>query len=465
MKYILPILFFGSVLITGYSQTLPRMEIYYQRDSIQISDPSRRILLPPTHHFGLNAGTYWFALCLKELPAKARELTIQIPTHNIDTVYLYAKTVQGLRLLASGRGPETSSHTFESRFPTFRISRSSLTTSELILKTTFRKDTNFPVKIYFDDDYYRAGVATTTWSSLYYGMLFAVVLFNLFFYIKFQDDLYLLYVFFLVAYTLAMFYYDGYFRLLPVDLEWFAHLIIQVTMFVFSFRFLSIDRVAPYGKRVALVMVLVMAACECLYLVTDHYIFFALGDVVAMCSFLGMWIAGVRIVGEVQYARFYVFGYFILIVCGYYYILSYNFGLFAIDANVVFFKIASAIDMLIFTYAISFRMDVMAKEHLCQIAELKSFIDSYSIRHDVKKIAGDPFLQLLYDNELSEQPLTRREIEILKLLYQGESNKAIADKLFVSINTVKFHTKNIYQKLDIKNRGDVQEKLSVIVSV
>ena len=48
--------------------------------------------------------------------------------------------------------------------------------------------------------------------------------------------------------------------------------------------------------------------------------------------------------------------------------------------------------------------------------------------------------------------LTERESEILYYLSTGCSNTLIGEKLFISDNTVKFHIKNIYLKLDVKNR-------------
>jgi len=50
------------------------------------------------------------------------------------------------------------------------------------------------------------------------------------------------------------------------------------------------------------------------------------------------------------------------------------------------------------------------------------------------------------------QLLTGREKEVLFLLVTGLSNKAIAKKLFVSHTTIKTHTLNIYQKMDVVNR-------------
>ncbi|SEJ49700.1 two component transcriptional regulator, LuxR family [Dyadobacter sp. SG02] len=51
--------------------------------------------------------------------------------------------------------------------------------------------------------------------------------------------------------------------------------------------------------------------------------------------------------------------------------------------------------------------------------------------------------------------LTVREIEILSLLQSGSSNKDIGDKLFISVETVKYHIKNIYIKLQISSRSEL----------
>jgi DNA-binding CsgD family transcriptional regulator len=48
--------------------------------------------------------------------------------------------------------------------------------------------------------------------------------------------------------------------------------------------------------------------------------------------------------------------------------------------------------------------------------------------------------------------LTRRELEVLRLVSEGRSNKAVAAILWVTDQTVKFHLSNIYRKLAVKNR-------------
>jgi len=51
-------------------------------------------------------------------------------------------------------------------------------------------------------------------------------------------------------------------------------------------------------------------------------------------------------------------------------------------------------------------------------------------------------------------PLTRRETEILEQISTGKSRKRIAEELFIDLETVKSHIKNIYHKLDVHSKAD-----------
>jgi two-component system response regulator DevR len=50
--------------------------------------------------------------------------------------------------------------------------------------------------------------------------------------------------------------------------------------------------------------------------------------------------------------------------------------------------------------------------------------------------------------------LTRRELEILRLVAEGHSNAHLAKMLWVTEQTVKFHLSNVYRKLDVSNRTE-----------
>ena len=64
--------------------------------------------------------------------------------------------------------------------------------------------------------------------------------------------------------------------------------------------------------------------------------------------------------------------------------------------------------------------------------------------------AQEPFA--LNEDRLKDLGITKRELEILELIAQGMSNREIAEKLFVSENTVKTHSSRLFDKLSAKRR-------------
>lgn len=74
-------------------------------------------------------------------------------------------------------------------------------------------------------------------------------------------------------------------------------------------------------------------------------------------------------------------------------------------------------------------------------------------KNKAKEINIEKPLPLPIENALSE-----REVEVLELLAEGHTNQEIAERLFVSLNTVKTHLSNIYLKLEVKRRTQAVQK-------
>ena len=85
------------------------------------------------------------------------------------------------------------------------------------------------------------------------------------------------------------------------------------------------------------------------------------------------------------------------------------------------------------------------KEHLLYIKKiLDAFI--YPFRSHADEIEQSGACDL-------PEPLTKRELEVLRKLSRGLTNREIAADMFISLNTVKAHLKNLYGKLEVTSRA------------
>jgi DNA-binding NarL/FixJ family response regulator len=70
-----------------------------------------------------------------------------------------------------------------------------------------------------------------------------------------------------------------------------------------------------------------------------------------------------------------------------------------------------------------------------------------------------PILSFLKINKHLINQLSQREFEVLQLIYEGKTNQQIAEKILISVNTVKKHINNAYLKLDVATRTSAVARL------
>jgi len=79
--------------------------------------------------------------------------------------------------------------------------------------------------------------------------------------------------------------------------------------------------------------------------------------------------------------------------------------------------------------------------------------------HAVQANKHVPVLSAEKVNTQLVTPLTEREFDVIKLMYDGKTNQQIAAELFIAMNTLKKHINNAYFKLDVTSRTTAVAKL------
>lgn len=125
-------------------------------------------------------------------------------------------------------------------------------------------------------------------------------------------------------------------------------------------------------------------------------------------------------------------------------------------------EIGGALETVLLSLALAYRIKEMREENLQIRAQLQNYI-SQVLSLEEKIESSYNINESLPEQKISEiakkHNLTERESDTLLQIVLGLNNQQIANKLFVSINTVKYHTRNIYEKLDVKKRTEITSKI------
>lgn len=412
---------------------------------------------PESKSLGYKNGIYWLKLVLDKNINK-ENLVIYIPTHNIDKIDLYKLKNNHLDYISSsGNSISKKLLPIDYKFPAFKINVQK--NNIFYLKVVFPKEANFPLKVDTEKDFLSFSLNKKTINSLYYGTALIIILFNLILYFKFNDKNHLYYSLFLLSLILNFLYFDGslidifrgnYFYYL---LEFLVHISEETFLILFSVSFLNLKTKCPNFVKTINYIPLIILVAYISFILTEDYIIAAIADVFGISLFPVLWILGIYFIKEVPNAKYYVLGYLLLFPLGLFSYIGYAFGYWNIHGEILLVKIASWLDIFVFTYAIStkinyknFTIDKTIKEEYTSTISQPKLVDSY--------------FSLLKENTLEIKPLTLREIDILNLICEGLNNSEIGDRLFISKNTVKYHIKNIYIKAKVNSRESLKEKLS-----
>ena len=424
-------------------------------------------IMPKTNSFGIKNGTYWFKLILHKTEVTQNFIAF-IPTHNIDLIDIYQLNDNHLNFISStGNSVSRNKLPIDFKFPAFKVNSNEVTENIYFLKVNFPKEANFPIKITNIKLFLKYQLDKKAINSFYYGTCLIIILLYVFLFIKISDRTYLYYLFLLSSVVVIFLFYDG--SLLHLfrgnefyyKLESLTYISAQVWFFLFSIKFLNLKKRIPKFTKFLCFFPLQSICFYLGFLITKNYTLLAIAVIIGIMLLPILWFCGVFSLKTIPSSKFYVLGYLFMVPFSLLFVISYPLGIYEVHGDMVFVKIATWLDILVFTYAISHRMKTKIMKDDVSIKYLEN--EKHKLLQKNKII--NPYLMLLKENNIATHPLTLREVEVLRYLNEGNTNKEISEKLFISLNTVKTHIKNIYSKLNVNKRIELKEKIKLITNV
>lgn len=388
--------------------------------------PIEKLILEPH-----SDASYWFKIPKSE----AKETYIfKVKSHRIK----FFKAYQNFREIKALE---------KERFLAFEFLR----TDDLYVKVNSDFVSYFPFELQKEVDSDFREKLIITLNGFFYGFIFLIIIYSLFYYSFFKDKTLLYYSFFLMSITLMFILLDGSLVLFGFNFS-YIKLLILLNYILISFYsskfvsyFLNLEEVYPKLKYYTYTLgFLIIAFVIVFYFNKNHNVFIAL-NVLVFLLLLTYWLAALILFKTNNFTKLFVFGFALLLFSGLDSFVFRNLGItfFSIDSFNI--KIGGIFQIIIFGFAIFSREKLLRKKNIYMKKEIRNF--SKMLKD--KKAKGNKQL-----NKEKLASLSVREREIFDLILQGKSNKEIATVVNISINTVKFHIKNIYDKLHIKSRKE-----------
>lgn len=386
---------------------------------------------------GLHSGVYWV-----HLQALNKEYTLVLGNHRIDELTAFSEN----NLLEFEK---------DTRYPTLHLP----VQKSVWLRINCKAEVSIPFQFYPTHTFKTRQVTSFLWIGIYFGFALMVFLLNLFFFQSFKDSTFLFYSFFLLAVSLSLFAKDGLWNLLHFQasfiplFEVLSHMGVIVFGALFASYYLNLR--THFGKSIWLIhSVGILSLCAYLsFQITQQFLWFALGDLFNIITLGLYWLSSIYLFYRSNYYKYFAIAYSFLLFLGLCYFVAPLFNFWSFLVNPTLIKLSGVFEMLVLTHAITYRINQLSSEYRSLEKALTHYLK------EVNELTTQlDRLKQGKENAFSYAHLSAREIDIVTLLSQGLINKEIAQRLNISVNTVKFHVKNVYSKLKISSRKEIVAK-------
>lgn len=330
----------------------------------------------------------------------------------------------------------------QERFLTFQIPKY---TQKAWFRIIPEKDAFLPVRVYTESEFQQHERQQQLINGFYYGFAAMVILGNVLMFITFGGRTFLYYSLFQLSITVSIIYTDGYFNLTSVSDWWkqyaeaLLHLSAGWCCLFFISHFLTLKEHLLTFYKVSVGLMIACTSTVGVFLFSNNGYAFIASEAFILCTYTVYLCTAIMLYKKQVYAKYVLLAYGVLVPFTYLFFLSPQLGWQGLEVNGLLIKAGGIGEMLILTFAVTYRMRTIQEENEQMRQDLLSY--SESSLHSGQ-------------DEITHVLLTPREKEVLEFLQAGLTNKEISKELSVSVNTVKYHIKNVYNKLDIRSRKE-----------
>lgn len=254
------------------------------------------------------------------------------------------------------------------------------------------------------------------------------------------------------------FYKDGIFTLLFGSGGWLNYIepsinsCLAISVIFFTRNYLQLDVHAPKMQITAIITIGIATISNVILWITKDFLFFAITDIILLIGFDIYWVIGIMLWKKTEEAKYYTLAYGIPLLLAHSYYIFPHFGINWFKLPFSLYRLGSVCEMTLFTYLLITNAKKLAKENQLIRHKTIKLIREIRKNHQISLNQIDPTHYLI-----DKFKFTLKEVEIYKNLIQDLSNKEIADQQFISVNTVKYHIKNIFKKLEVNNRQEASQ--------
>ena len=396
---------------------------------------------------GLQREVFWFKLNSKEIKGFDKGLFLLINTISVGSLEIFEESNleyhKAYRFLQNGEKNIEVPILFSKN-------------KSLLFKVSFTKSVYFPVSLVDAKGREKFHLENVFTYGVYYTFAFIVLLINMFLYIQTKERFFINYSLLALSIILILFELDGFVFLFFGEASWLKHIdvvlhtFLLISLILFTTESLQLKTHMPKFKWIGRILVLLNIIPFLIFLFTGVLFWYSLGETFNAIGLFCCWVVSLLLFRKLLFARFAFVGYSILYIINILYVLPSEFGMVDLGLSTRDFKVGSVIEMLVFLYAISYRYKKEVEEKLVfkeKIVLQEEKLNQLMLSKKRQEI-----------NALKKYNLTIRENEIVVKILEGDSNKSIANKLFISESTVKFHVANIFAKTDVKKRTELINK-------